>query len=155
MPTEHLTDADLAAEPAPYWTGRAHEAVLSFTRAWLGELGFTQPQYWLLRNLSKHDLSPDGTGMTVPELQQAMSSYLRPEDDLATDSKALVERGLLTRDDAGRLWITEAGETSRAGVKARVPDFRTRLHEGIDDADYVTTLKVLRQMLRNAGRQVD
>ncbi|MFG2332401.1 MarR family transcriptional regulator [Streptomyces sp. NPDC048604] len=155
MDTEQLTDADLAAQPAAYWTGLANEALVAFTRVWLTELGFTQPGYWLLRNLSKHDLSPDGQGMTLPELEQAMSSYLRPEDDLAIESELLVGRGWLTRDEAARLWITEAGEDARAGLKARVPGFRTRVHERIDDADYVTTLKVLRQMLRNTGRPVD
>ncbi|WOX20745.1 MarR family winged helix-turn-helix transcriptional regulator [Streptomyces solicathayae] len=146
-----LTDAELAAQPAAYWTGLANQALVAFTRTWLAELGISQPQYWLLRNLSRNDLSPDGQGMTVPELRQAMSSYLRPEDDLAAESEILVDQGRLTRDEAGRLWISEAGEAARVDVKTHVPAFRDRVHAGIDDADYVTTLKVLRQMLRNTA----
>ncbi|MFE5482261.1 MarR family transcriptional regulator [Streptomyces sp. NPDC056527] len=162
MTTQHLsdtgtdtdsgrTDAALAAQPAAYWTGLAYEALIASTRAELAELGVTQPQFWLLRNLSKDDISPDGHGMTIPELRQAMSTYIRPEDDLKAEAEILVERGWLTQDDRGRLWITEAGDEARADVRRHAPAIRGRLHQGIDDVDYVTTLKVLRQLIRNAG----
>ncbi|WP_214413279.1 MarR family winged helix-turn-helix transcriptional regulator [Sphaerisporangium fuscum] len=151
MTTQHGTDAELAAQPAAYWTGAAYEALISFTRARQAELGFTQPQFWLLRNLSKNDISPDGHGMTIPELQQAMSSYIRPEDDLQAEAEVLLERGWLTRDSEGRLWITESGEEARVRLKQHAPAIRARIHEGIDDADYVTTVKVLQQMIRNTS----
>ncbi|MFC4468717.1 MarR family transcriptional regulator [Streptomyces xiangluensis] len=151
MTTQHISDAALAAQPAAYWTGVAHEALIAFTRARQAEHGFTQPQYWLLRNLSKNDLSSDGRGMTIPELQQAMSSYIRREDDLKAEAEVLLERGWLTCDSSGRLWITEAGDEARADFKQHAPAIRNRIHQGIADADYVTTLKVLQQMIRNTG----
>ncbi|MGC9497196.1 MarR family transcriptional regulator [Streptomyces sp. WG7] len=151
MTTPPTTDAELAAQPAGYWTGMAYEAIISFIRDRQAELGFTQPQFWLLRNLSKNDISPDGRGMTLSELQQAMSSYLRPEDDLGKEAEVLLERGRLTRDAEGRLWITAAGEEARTGLQQHTPAIRDHIHQGIDDADYVTTLKVLQQMIRNTG----
>ncbi|BCJ69767.1 MarR family winged helix-turn-helix transcriptional regulator [Polymorphospora rubra] len=151
MGTQHLSDAELAAQPAAYWTGVAYEALIAFTRARQAEFGFTQPQFWLLRNLSKNDISPDGHGMTVPELERAMSTYLRPEDDLRAEAEILRKRGWLTRDAEERWWITEAGEDARAGLKKYAPAIRDQIHRGIDDVDYVTTLKVLRQMIRNTG----
>ncbi|GGQ64327.1 MarR family winged helix-turn-helix transcriptional regulator [Kitasatospora griseola] len=154
MTSQHTSDAELAAQPAAYWTGVAYEAVISFTRAQQAELGFTQPQFWLLRNLSKNDISPDGRGLTVPELQQAMRSYLRPEDDLEAAAGVLLERGWVTRDAGERLWITESGEEARVGLKQHAPAIRARIHQGIDDADYVTALKVLQQMIRNTGGTV-
>ncbi|WP_199440611.1 MarR family winged helix-turn-helix transcriptional regulator [Umezawaea beigongshangensis] len=154
MISQHLSDAELAVQPAAYWTGVAHEALIAFTRAQQAELGFTQPQYWLLRNLSVNDISPDGRGMTVPELQRAMSTYLRPEDDLEAEAEVLVERGWLTRDGETRLWITEAGDEARAGLKKHAPVIRDRIHEGIDDTDYVTALRVLLRMIRNTGGPV-
>ncbi|MFG2642143.1 MarR family transcriptional regulator [Streptomyces sp. NPDC048370] len=149
--TEHLSDAELAAQPAAYWTGIAHKALLAFTRARQGEHGFTQPQLWLLRHLSKHDISPDGEGMTVPELERAMSSYLQPEDDLTAESEVLLARGWLTRDAEDRLWITGEGDEARVTMRGHAPAILARIHEGIDEADYVTTLKVLRRMIRNTG----
>lgn len=151
MTTQHVSDAELAAQPAAYWTGVAYEALIAFTRAQQAEIGFTQPQYWLLRNLSKNDISPDGHGMTIPELQQAMSTYFRPEDDLKAEAEVLLERGWLTRDGMGQLWITESGDEARADFKRHAPEIRDRIHQGIDDADYVTALKVLQQMIRNTG----
>ncbi|MFE9676838.1 MarR family transcriptional regulator [Streptomyces sp. NPDC006259] len=155
MTSQHISDTDLAAQPAAYWTGVAYEALIAFTRARQAELGFTQPQYWLLRNLSRNDISPDGHGMTLLELQQAMHSYLRPEDDLKAEAEVLVGRGWLTRDGEGRLWITEVGDEARAGLKQHAPAIRNRIHQSIDDADYVTALKVLQQMIRNTGGAVD
>ncbi|MER8195207.1 MarR family winged helix-turn-helix transcriptional regulator [Streptomyces microflavus] len=154
--TDHqFTYAELAAQPAAYWAGLAYEALIGFTRDRQAELGFTQLQFWLLRNLSRNDLSPDGDGMTVPGLQHTMRSYIRPEDDLTAESEVLVERGWLTRDGDGRLWITEAGEEARVGLKRHAPAIRERIHRGIDDADYVTALRVLQQMIRNTGDAPD
>ncbi|MFJ3927667.1 MarR family transcriptional regulator [Streptomyces sp. NPDC090022] len=149
MTISDLTDQQLAAQPAAYWTGMAYEALIAFTRARQAEHGYTQPQFWLLRNLSDKDLSPDGQGRTVAALREAMRSYLRPEDDLESESKVLLERGWLARDDEGRLWITEAGETARVDLGKHTPAIRDAIHDGIDDADYVTTLKVLGQMMQN------
>ncbi|MEI5102681.1 MarR family transcriptional regulator [Streptomyces sp. PmtG] len=151
MTTQQMTDAELAGQPAAYWTGVAYEALIAFTRDRQLEKGYTQPQFWLLRNLSANDISPDGEGMTLPELHKAMASYIRPEDDLAAESAALVERGWLRRDAADRLWLTEEGEQARVDLSRNSPAIRAALHEGIDDADYVTTLKVLGQLIRNAG----
>ncbi|MFD8982794.1 MarR family transcriptional regulator [Streptomyces sp. NPDC059564] len=154
MTTQHTADAELAGQPAAYWTGVAYEALIAFTRARQAELGFTQPGFWLLRNLSRNDISPDGQGMTVPELERAMSSYLRSEDDLESEAAVLSERGWLIRDGRGRLWITEAGEEARVSLKQHAPGIRERIHQGIDDADYVTAVKVLQQMIRNTGGEV-
>ncbi|MCM2389792.1 MarR family winged helix-turn-helix transcriptional regulator [Streptomyces albipurpureus] len=151
MTTQHITDAELAAQPAAYWTGVAYEALISFTRAQQAEQGFTQPQFWLLRNLSENDISTDGQGMTIAELQQAMVSYLRPEDELTAEAEVLLERGWLTRDAGQRLWITAAGEEARVRLKQHAPAIRHHIHQGIDDADYVTTLKVLHRMIQNTG----
>ncbi|MDX3522677.1 MarR family transcriptional regulator [Streptomyces scabiei] len=152
--TQQVSDAELAAQPAAYWTGVAYESLIAYTRARQAEKGHTQPQFWLLRNLSPNDLSPDGDGMTLSELRAAMASYLRPEDDLATESEELLERGRLTRDADDRLWLTTTGEQARVDLARNAPSIRAALHEGIDDADYVTTVKVLQRLIRNAGGTV-
>jgi hypothetical protein len=151
MNLDELTDEQLAGQPAAYWTGVAYEALIAFTRRRQAEAGFTQPGFWLLRNLSANDLSPDGRGRTVPELEEAMRTYLRAEDDLAAEAAVLAGQGLLTRDDDGRWWITEAGEAARLEMKKAAPAIRARIHEGIDDADYVAALKVLGRLIANVG----
>ncbi|MFD7417135.1 MarR family transcriptional regulator [Kitasatospora purpeofusca] len=155
MSTQQISDTELAGQPAAYWTGVAYEALIAFTRARQAEKGYTQPQFWLLRNLSKNDISPDGAGMTVPELRVAMASYLRAEDDLTAEAAVLVERGWLTQDADRRLWLTEEGEQARVDLARNAPAIRAAIHAGIDDADYVTALKVLRQLIRNTGGTVD
>ncbi len=151
MTAQPLTDAQLAAQPAGYWTGVAYEAVIGFIRARQAERGYTQPQYWLLRHLSPRDLSPDGRGMTLAALDEAMRSYLRAEDDLAAEAEVLVGRGWLRWDEDRRVWITEEGDEALLRLKAGAPEMRAALHEGIDDADYATTVKVLQRLIRNAG----
>ncbi|MGV0099916.1 MarR family transcriptional regulator [Streptomyces californicus] len=151
MPEQHLSDVELAAEPAAYWTGIANKALLAYTRARQAEKGYTQPQFWLLRNLSADDISPDGAGMTLPELQEAMASYIQPQDDLAAEAAELVRRGWLRQDAGGALWITEEGEQARLALKGNAPALRAALHAGIREEDYVTTVKVLRRFVRNAG----
>ena len=146
-----MTTTDLAAQPVGYWTGVAYEAIIRFIRDQQKALGYTQPQFWLLRNLSPADLSPDGHAMTVAELEAAMSTYLRREDDLAAEAGVLVGRGWLAREAGDRLRITEAGEAALADLKKNTPAIRDRIHEGIDDADYIVTVKVLQQMIRNVG----
>ncbi|MFE9928489.1 MarR family transcriptional regulator [Streptomyces sp. NPDC005533] len=154
MTTQQLSDVELAAQPAAYWTGVAYEALIAYTRAQQTAKGYTQPQFWLLRNLSENDISPDGEGMTLPELREAMASYIRPEDDLAVEAAVLLERGWLTRDAEDRLWLTEEGEQARVDLARNAPAIRAALHEGIPDTDYVTTVKVLHQLIRNAGGTV-
>lgn len=151
MTTQQMSDVELAGQPAAYWTGVAYEALIAYTRAQQAEKGYTQPQFWLLRNLSVNDISPDGQGMTLPELREAMASYIRPEDDLAAEAEVLLERGWLTQDTGNRLWLTEEGEQARVDLARNAPAIRATLHQDIDDADYVTTVKVLQQLIRNAG----
>ncbi|GAA0835082.1 hypothetical protein ACFQVD_36005 [Streptosporangium amethystogenes subsp. fukuiense] len=58
MTTQHISDAQLAAQPAAYWTGVAYEALIAFTRAEQAKHGYTQPQFWLSRNLRRGGASP-------------------------------------------------------------------------------------------------
>ncbi|MFI7245183.1 MarR family transcriptional regulator [Streptomyces qinglanensis] len=124
MTTQQISDTELAGQPAAYWTGVAYEALIAYTRAQQAEKGYTQPQFWLLRNLSVNDISPDGEGMTLPELREAMSSYIRPEDDLAAEAEGLLERGWLTQDTKDRLWLTPEGEQARIDLARNAPAIR-------------------------------
>ena len=152
--TSAPTPPTAASMPAGYVTGVAYEAIIAFIRSQQEERGYTQPQFWLLRNLSPNDLSPDGQGMSVAELRDAMSTYLRAEDDLESEARVLLEKGWLDRDESDRLWITPAGESALVTLKQFAPAIGALLHKGIDDADYATTVRVLTQLIENAGGQL-
>ncbi|NUU22352.1 MAG: winged helix-turn-helix transcriptional regulator [Streptomycetaceae bacterium] len=152
--TGDTADHGLAAEPVGYWTGVAHREVIAYIRGQMAAQGLTQPQYWILRYLSTHDLASNESGRTVAELADGMRSFTLYGDDLAAEADALVARGWLTRDDDGRLRITADGEAARARVKANAPAVRAVIHDGIDDAEYVAALKVLRRMIRNVGGEL-
>ncbi|SEM06448.1 hypothetical protein [Rhodococcus maanshanensis] len=152
--TTELDDGTLARLPIGQWTDAAHTEVISFIRRWLAARGLTQPQYWIIRNLHQDDLASAAeaeSGLTPAELTARMSSYLLPQDEPESDAADLVERGLLTRDAAGRLRLAEPGRRAHALVKEQLPGVRREIHAGIDDADYVTTVKVLRRMILNVG----
>ena len=143
--------ATAASMPAGYLTGVAYEAIISFIRDQQAERGYTQPQFWLLRNLSPNDLSPDGRPMSLAELQATMSTYLRAEDDLGAEARVLLAKGWLERDNEDRLLITAAGEAGLVTLKQYAPAIGALLHQGIDDAEYATTVRVLTRLIENAG----
>lgn len=72
------------------------------------------------------------------------------ETDSATASAAGMRR-------PSRIWRlrTAMGEQARLDPKRHAPAIRAALHEGIPDAGHVTAVKVLRQLIRNAGGAVD
>jgi hypothetical protein len=139
-------DAD---QVAAYWTRMAYESIIAFTRREQAKRGFSQPQFWILRHLSPDDLSSNGEGMTVPQLERAMTAYIRPEDDLSEETEALVARGWLRRNEDGRLWPTADGEAARLEMKQYAPEIRAMIHAGVDDADYVKALQVLQKLIAN------
>jgi hypothetical protein len=139
-----------AGQVAAYWTRLAYESIIRFTRDEQAKRGFTQPQFWILRHLSGHDLAPDdGAAMTIPQLQEAMTEYIRPDDDLASEAEVLIGRGWIHADHDGRLRLTDAGEAARLQMKQSAPEIRSLIHRGIDDADYVAALKVLHKLIAN------
>lgn len=144
-------DAELAGQPVGYWTGLAHREVIAYIRGRQAEIGITQPQFWLLRNLSADDLSPDGAPQSLAELAEAMSTYLLPADDLGPEAAALVARGWLAEEDDGRVRILPEGEAARLRVKEIGPSVRAHIHDGISDTDYATTVRVLQRMIANVS----
>jgi hypothetical protein len=145
----HRPEARTSSEPPAYWTRLAYESVIGFIRAEQGKRGFTQPQFWILRHLSPHDLSAHGDGMTVLQLEEAMAEYIRPEDDLEAEAEELLSRGQIRRAADGTLSLTEEGEVARLAWKAYAPEIRALVFEGIEDAEYATAIKVLKKLISN------
>ncbi|HWM74640.1 MAG TPA: MarR family winged helix-turn-helix transcriptional regulator [Nocardioides sp.] len=143
--------SDLAREPAGYWTGAAHEAVIAYINVEHRKLGVTQ-RHWMTLNA----LARSADGLTRAEVGDELRQYLTPQigafETYAAVLDDLVDRGYVEADGQERLRLTESGLAKRADIAARTPAIRGHLHEGIDDADYATTVAVLRRMVANATR---
>jgi len=105
----------------------------------------TQPQWWTLNHAAGHP-----GRWTRAALIERLAKY----DDLGIDFDGvfddLVARGWLT-EDAGAMAPTEAGEAGRLRTQERVLRVLQQVNEGVETADYVTTINVLRRMVANMG----
>ncbi|MFI6808630.1 hypothetical protein ACIBO6_27055 [Streptomyces luteogriseus] len=84
-----------------------------------------------------------------------LTARLIPYDDQATDFDRVYDdlntRGWLTEDTTGGMSLTEAGEAARLRARERNLQVHDRTHEGIPQADFITTINVLRRMVANLG----
>jgi hypothetical protein len=143
--------SELAREPVGYWTGAAHEAVIAYIDAEHRKLGVTQ-RHWMTFNA----LARSADGLTRAEVGAELRQYFTPQigafDTYAAVLDDLADRGYVETDGQERLRLTDSGWAKRAEIAAGVPAIRGHLHAGIDDADYATTVAVLRRIVANATR---
>ncbi|EST34102.1 hypothetical protein N566_18880 [Streptomycetaceae bacterium MP113-05] len=139
-------DSELPRQPVGYWAWAAQDAVVTYIRANLAEYDVTQPQWWVLSQCAA-----DEYGRTRDELHSVLKGYLAIGATLQREIDALMDRGLLAVGYGGRLRLTSEGESVRRRCAERQTDMRARIHDGIPEADYVITLKVLQRMIHNVG----
>ncbi|MBC3989229.1 winged helix-turn-helix transcriptional regulator [Streptomyces sp. AC563] len=140
------SDEELVKQPIGYWSWAASQAVVTYIRAGLSGVGLTQPQWWTLHQVAEHP-----AGRTREEITAVLQGYLDIGADLEPEIDATLERGLLESDDKGRLHFTEAGEALYAQAAEIQRASRETVHEGITDAEFLTTMKVLQRMIHNTG----
>jgi hypothetical protein len=146
-PLKEYTHEELVGQPIGAWTSQAAWLVLGSIRAQLAVEGLTQPHWWTLNHASG---SP-GTWTRRP-----LTARLEKYDNLGTDFDRvyddLVARGWLTEDPGtGAMTLTEAGEAARIRARGRISPVLSEAREGVDDADFVTTINVLRRIVANLG----
>ncbi|MFE7414340.1 MarR family transcriptional regulator [Streptomyces laurentii] len=146
-PLKEYPHEQLAGQPIGAWASQAAWLVLGNIRAQLAVEDLTQPHWWTLNHASG---SP-GT-WTRPALTARLAKY----DDLGTDFDGvyddLVVRGWLTEDaGTGAMTLTEDGEAARVRARGRLSPVLRRAQEGVDEADFVTTINVLRRIVANLG----
>ncbi|PIM71897.1 MarR family transcriptional regulator [Streptomyces sp. JV178] len=136
---------EVAAQPIGAWTGEAYRHVVGALRAQLAVEGLTQPHWWTLNHVAG-----EPGRWTRATLVERLAKY----EDLGIDFDGvfddLVARGWLT-EDAGLMTLTEAGEEGRLRARERNARVHRQMHEGVDTADFVTTINVLRRMVANLG----
>ncbi|MFI8320561.1 MarR family winged helix-turn-helix transcriptional regulator [Streptomyces sp. NPDC085529] len=142
-------EKEVAAQPIGAWSGLAYRSVVGALREQLAVEGLTQPHWWTLQHVA---------GDPGRWTRAALTDRLKRWDDLGTDFDAvfddLVGRGWLT-EEAGRMTLTEAGEEGRVRARERNARIHRQVHEGVDTADFVTTINVLRRMVANLGGDGD
>ncbi|MFE6766716.1 MarR family transcriptional regulator [Streptomyces sp. NPDC057689] len=149
MTLKEYTQQELAAQPIGAWTGVASRLVVGALREQLAVENLTQPHWWTLNHVA---------GEPGRWTRAALTERLKQWDDLGIDFDEvfddLVDRGWLT-EDAGLMTLTGAGEEGRVRAKERNLRVHRQTHEGIETADFVTTINVLRRMVANLGGDGD
>ncbi|MCG8965865.1 MarR family transcriptional regulator [Streptomyces sp. CL12-4] len=146
---KEYSQEELAAQPIGAWTGMACRMVVGALREQLAVEDLTQPHWWTLNHVA---------GEPGKWTRATLIERLAKWDDLGIDFNGvfddLVDRGWLA-EDAGLMTLTEAGENGRVRAKERNLRVHQQVHEGIDPADFVTTINVLRRMVANLGGDGD
>ncbi|MFH9420744.1 MarR family winged helix-turn-helix transcriptional regulator [Streptomyces sp. NPDC017529] len=143
------SDAELAGQPIGYWAWAAHTAAVTHIRAGLARHGLDQPQWWTLNQVVGH-----AGGRGRAEVTDMLKNYLEVGSQALTEGiDDLLRRGLLA-SDGDRLHITAEGAEVHARCAALQKEMRATIHDGIDDEEYVRTLKVLQRMIHNVGAEM-
>ncbi|MEU8539605.1 MarR family transcriptional regulator [Streptomyces sp. NPDC048717] len=144
---KEYTHEELAGQPIGAWTAEVARRVTGAIRERLAVEELTQPHWWTLNHAA------GGPGKWN---RATLTARLEKYDDLGIGFDGvyddLVARGWLTEDAAtGAMTLTEAGEAGRTRARERLTPVLQRTHEGVDPADFVTTVNVLRRMVANLG----
>ncbi|KMO69320.1 hypothetical protein MOBUDSM44075_04746 [Mycolicibacterium obuense] len=133
-----------ALQPLGFWTVRAGEAIRARTRGRLAELGVTQPEWWVLHQLSMH---PSG----IEENEIIAIVGPNESDESIVDAIAAgVGKGWIDRAGS-RVRLTDDGADrfhAAAEVQRQLNDER---RQGISDREYATTIEVLQRTITNVG----
>ncbi|MGK5640398.1 MarR family winged helix-turn-helix transcriptional regulator [Streptomyces sp. URMC 126] len=146
--------AALAAQPIGYWSGVAHDAVIRHIRDGMAGVDITQPQWWILNQVT----GAGPAGRSRAELVERLGGTIGVEpDEIGRAADSLLARGWLTAGGEGdgggqgALRLTDAGRAAKARTKELVDRMRTEIHEGITDEEYVGALRMLRRMIDNVA----
>jgi hypothetical protein len=131
-------------QPIGFWAARAGEAIRARTRGALREIGVTQPEWWVLHQLSLH---PEGVG------RAAVVETIGPNETPAAIESAIdsaIEKGWI-QVEGPNLLPTEAGaeQFERSAEVQKV--LQAERMEGITVEDFTTTISVLQKTIANVG----
>jgi hypothetical protein len=132
------------SQPIGFWTTRCGEAVRARTQGALAAIGISQPQWWVLHQLSIH---PDGA--TRSDVITTVGPNATPEV-IADAIAAAGEKEWLVETGSG-LQLTPAGAAVFDEAKQAQADLERERRQGISDEDYETTITVLQRTIANVG----
>lgn len=133
-----------ARQPLGFWTARAGEAIRARTRGALHEIGITQPEWWLLHQISLHPAGADREG-TIEKI-----GHNDTPEAIARAIDSATAKGWIVESDS-RMKFTPTGEEhfrQASDLQQMLQD--ERMH-GISQDEFVTTIEVLQRTIRNVG----
>lgn len=133
-----------ALQPIGFWSVRAGEAIQARTRGRLSELGVSQPEWWVLHQLSMHS-----RGMSEADLV-AIVGPNESDESIVRAIAAGVDKGWLSRG-GDRVRLTELGLTQFDAAAAVQKELNDERRQGVSDEDYATTIEVLQRTIVNVG----
>lgn len=130
--------------PIGYWLKKADEVLTSRINAAQQANGLTRIEWQIL------NLLYDTSGATRPYINEILRPF-SDEASLATTVESLINRGLVQEagSDVSQLRLTDEGHlVHRAAVETQT-EVRQRAVQGISEADYRTTIRVLQRLVAN------
>ena len=131
-------------QPIGFWTVRAGEAVRARTRGALAEIGVTQPEWWVLHQLSLH---PDGVD------RAEVVETIGPNDTPSVIESAIesaIEKGWI-RAEGTHLRASEVGTEQFERAAAIQQALQEERMKGISAEDFAATITVLQKTIANVG----
>ena len=131
-------------QPIGFWTARAGEAIRARTRGALHDIGVTQPEWWLLHQISLHPAGADRD-----ETIEKIGHNDTPEAIVEAIDSAR-SKGWIVESNSSLKFTPDGRDTFRsaADLQNMLQDERMN---GISEADFVTTIEVLQRTIQNVG----
>jgi hypothetical protein len=131
-------------QPLGFWTVRAGEAIGARARGALRDIGLSQPEWWLLQQVS---LDPDGVDRDATIEKIGHNST--PEAIVEAIDSA-VANGWVQQTDS-RLKSTSLGTDLFERAAALQQELQTERMQGNSIEDFATTIRVLQRTIDNVG----
>lgn len=107
-----VTEDELVAQPIGYWSGAVHKAVVNQLRDAMSTIDVTQPQWWTLTRVDA------GGGLNREDVAMQLGGIADTPYEIPRAIDQLLYRGWIASDEAGRLYLTDAGRTAQARIRA-------------------------------------
>lgn len=131
-------------QPIGFWTARAGEAIRARTRGALHDIGLTQPEWWLLHQISLHPAGADREA-TIERIGHNDTPEAIVE---AIDSARF--KGWIVESKSRMKFTPEGKELFRRASDAQQMLQDERM-QGISQAEFVTAIRVLQRTIQNVG----
>ncbi|MDJ0395543.1 MarR family winged helix-turn-helix transcriptional regulator [Rhodococcus sp. G-MC3] len=133
-----------ATQPIGFWTVRAGEAIRTRTRGALHRIGVSQPEWWVLHQLSLHPTGVERSTVVDTIGPNDTPAIINTAIDSAVDKRWI-------DDEEERLTYTELGEKQFRRAFDLQQELQAERMQGISADDYVTTIRVLQRTTANVG----